>query len=596
MHGFGLDEQTALDLLRSEYNPRCEPPWSDAELLHKVSDAANKPHEKPWGWLRDSAPRPLAPSAERAARGGEERGNGRPRVVIDTDEHRVIEETVSALQADPHIFQRGMVLVQVIHPDADSPIAQAESRLPSIRLLPRSTLREHMTRHADFVTVSPSGIGYVPAHPREWLVKGVESRADWPGIRELRGISDTPILRPDGTIFQTPGYDPLTGIMYSPSQPFEAIPEDVDLDDADAVRTELLGIVEDFPFASLAHRSGWFAGLLTPFARSAFVGNAPLFLFDANVRGAGKSLLTQVIGCITLGGDMPVTSYSHDAEEMRKKITAIAISGDRVVNLDNLNGVFGNDAIDRVVTASVWSDRLLGKSQVITVPMSAVWYASGNNVAVKADTTRRIIHIRLDAMQERPEEREGFKHPDLLAWVRQERQRFVRCVLIILRAYCRAGMPDQHLASFGSFEGWSRVVRGALVWIGETDPCETRAGLIETSDSNAEVMGQFLEALHAYLRDHPELNNRIVVTTLLPRLYGRDGAYVDPVTASLRSAIEGLCGTPSGKTPLARVFGNRLKKHRSRIINEKHISLDSQAGRRQGAVWVLHAKEEELLV
>ena len=36
--GFSLDTGTALDLLR-EYNARCEPPWSEKELLHKIESA-----------------------------------------------------------------------------------------------------------------------------------------------------------------------------------------------------------------------------------------------------------------------------------------------------------------------------------------------------------------------------------------------------------------------------------------------------------------------------------------------------------------------------------------------------------------------------
>lgn len=39
---FQLDEQAAFRILASEYNPRCKPPWSDRDLLHKVNDAANK--------------------------------------------------------------------------------------------------------------------------------------------------------------------------------------------------------------------------------------------------------------------------------------------------------------------------------------------------------------------------------------------------------------------------------------------------------------------------------------------------------------------------------------------------------------------------
>ena len=47
--GFDLPEDVALRLLAEHFNPRCDPPWSDRELAHKVSDAyAREPRR---GWL-----------------------------------------------------------------------------------------------------------------------------------------------------------------------------------------------------------------------------------------------------------------------------------------------------------------------------------------------------------------------------------------------------------------------------------------------------------------------------------------------------------------------------------------------------------------
>jgi len=56
VHGFGLDADAAFRLLWDRYNPRCDPPWTEKELRHKVSDAASKPHDRPHGWLRDAGP------------------------------------------------------------------------------------------------------------------------------------------------------------------------------------------------------------------------------------------------------------------------------------------------------------------------------------------------------------------------------------------------------------------------------------------------------------------------------------------------------------------------------------------------------------
>ena len=42
MHGFGLDNDTTRSIIVDDYNPRCEPPWSDLEIDRKIADARNK--------------------------------------------------------------------------------------------------------------------------------------------------------------------------------------------------------------------------------------------------------------------------------------------------------------------------------------------------------------------------------------------------------------------------------------------------------------------------------------------------------------------------------------------------------------------------
>jgi len=57
--GFSLGEAVAFDLLWAHYNPRCQPPWSEAELRHKCNQAIVNPADKPEGWLLN-AERPMS--------------------------------------------------------------------------------------------------------------------------------------------------------------------------------------------------------------------------------------------------------------------------------------------------------------------------------------------------------------------------------------------------------------------------------------------------------------------------------------------------------------------------------------------------------
>lgn len=50
VHGFCLDFADAMSLM-TEYNARCDPPWTEHELHHKVRQAEETPHDKPRGFF-----------------------------------------------------------------------------------------------------------------------------------------------------------------------------------------------------------------------------------------------------------------------------------------------------------------------------------------------------------------------------------------------------------------------------------------------------------------------------------------------------------------------------------------------------------------
>src|SRR5262249_55423636 len=148
-------------------------------------------------------------------------------------------------------------------------------------------------------------------------------------------------------------------------------------DDAiDAVKI-LDEVLVDFPFSADIHRSAWFAGLLTPLARFAFSGPAPLFLVDSNVRGSGKGLLCDCIATITTGNRFTIASYTQDDDELRKRITSLALGGDRLILFDNLEGKFGSAALDAALTAERWTDRVLGSNRMADAPLHMSWFATG---------------------------------------------------------------------------------------------------------------------------------------------------------------------------------------------------------------------------
>ncbi len=534
----GMSEEAIAAALLAENEGRCDPPLDETEVRGIAASVSKYPPAQA--------------------------DDGRPTIPVTTDEHVVNERAAAALGRAENLYQRGGFLVRVVCDD--SPAAKGIRRplAPRIDILPASLLRERLTACARFVRLktTDAGVEHIPEHPPGWCVSAVHARANWTGVAHLEAVVDYPVLRPDGTILTEPGYDADTCLLLMPTQALPDVPDHPTRDDAAAARDELLDVVADFPFQHKVHIAAWLAGLLTPLCRFAFAGPAPLFLVDSNVRGAGKGLLLDCIAHIVTGARFTVATYTADEDELRKRITSLALGGDRLVLFDNLDGKFGNCVLDAALTGPAWKDRVLGVNRMAEAPLLMTWFATGNNVMVAADTARRTCHIRLESDRERPEERDDFRHRDLLRYVGRRRRRLLRAALTILRAYALAGMPDMGLPAWGSFEGWSRLVRSAVVWVGLPDPGKTRLLLQQNADVTAECMAQLLDC---WGQMDPE-GKGLTAAEVIHRVYRDKDAQELGWVNDAKDALEGLLGKPD-----ARSLGNLLRSYRRRVFRDRYI-------------------------
>lgn len=365
------------------------------------------------------------------------------------------------------------------------------------------TVQHELTHAAEFWRTPRKGDPEMVSPPKE-VCYYVLNAVQW-SFPRLEGITAIPVFRPDGTILCKRGYDSVTGLIYDPPAGFEvSVPEeptDEDVEDALVLIYEMIG---DFPYADQAARANVFALAMTPIMREVIDGPVPLAAIDKPTPGTGATLLIESLALATSGSEPGALGAVEDDNEMRKQITAKLRSGERWLLLDNVNVELKSASLARALTASVWEDRILGVSKTLRTPVKNVWVATANNLELSLEIARRSYWIRLDAQLAKPWERDPgqFRHPDLKAWVRENRSAILGALLTVGRNWFANGKPvPKDTPVMGSFEAWSRTLAGVLHAAGIEGFLRNSKALYERSIEDTPMWEAFLEILHKTFGD-----------------------------------------------------------------------------------------------
>lgn len=455
------------------------------------------------------------------ARGIEVDEKGRPWIYVQKGRAwRAVEQADEIIFSTNYFFTRGSDLVILDQPRVTpQPIVQTERDEEGVMAV---GALETISREPDAPTIEPISAdrtwvelgrnckwnvwnnqtkSYEEDDPPKAISNAVYNFGRRSNARHLDGIITCPAFRSDGSLITAPGWDSATGLYLAPTGVIPKIDTRASRDRAHHAAGELLDAVSDFPFATPADRAAWLAALLGPLLIPA-AGCPPLIMVTSPAAGSGKSLLVHTIGLIVAGRRMACGAYVDSDTEMEKRIVAHAIKGDMLILVDNVpNGAqVGWPSLDGALTAGAISGRLLGKSTMLAMKTRWAWFATGNNCYPAGDTARRTLEIRIVFPGDRPHARrvETFKHHPLLPWVAHERPRLLKAALELVCAYFHAGAPASGLEPLGSFESWSRIVRDAVLWVGEED---AQKKLSVDLDSGGDPQRQALAAFYAALFD-----------------------------------------------------------------------------------------------
>ena len=366
-----------------------------------------------------------------------------------------------------------------------------------------------MRHEVNKVTIWKESRGELPpkevSAPQD-IISDMVSMAGHP-LPVLRGIISTPVFTADEEILFDTGYDPKSGLyLHMPEDiivpDVPEVPSQADIDKArDLIVTEVLC---DFPFdgrdggnASKAHGV---CMMLQPFIREMIDGATPIYFVDKPTAGTGAGLFVDAALLVSTGDKGVAQTEAKTEDEIRKTISSSLFEGVPYFWLDNINFKVESSAIASATTSSKWTDRVLGSTKKITVPVRCMWIFSGNNVQVSNEIARRMVRVRLDSKLADPASRKNFRHGDLARWIRENRGDIIWACLTLTSAWLAEGKPrgDKVLASY---ENWSHTMGGILKVAGIDGFLGNMKELREESDEEGSALNDFIAAWWAEFKD-----------------------------------------------------------------------------------------------
>ncbi|AEQ50982.1 hypothetical protein [Pelagibacterium halotolerans] len=397
----------------------------------------------------------------------------------------VVQIENQLIRSGAEIFQYMDGLYRVI---ADDPMKGPLHRLNANGLL------YHISEHCNFAKFETRGRGnekktvQVPAKPTKELAELLLTRLGYWQFRKLKGVRWTPLLRENGEVAKTPGYDPESQFFLI-LPPGEIVVGDTRAD-AEAALDILNGLLREFPIAETGPKSVDLAvltaGLLTGVARPS-INVAPMTAVRAGDYGAGKSYHGELISKLALGKRVKPVAFPSSDEEAEKRLGAAALSGDPIICIDNANDVVKGDFLAQIIERPSVAVRILGKSEMPEIENNFMICVNGVNTLYQGDLVRRTVLANLDPNMDQPETRKFEQEP--LAMIEANREKYLGCALTIMKAYIKhvqEGGDRVELSEFNSFGQWSRMVREPLVWLGMGDPV---ASIKKVREEDPELLG-----------------------------------------------------------------------------------------------------------
>lgn len=443
---------------------------------------------------------------------------------------------------------------------------------PEIELLDDTGMYGILARLADWVRRSEDGDAAVfPPHEVARDLIRIPPRS----LPPIDRIVTAPVFDADGRLIEQPGYDRASGTWYHRPDGLEIPPVPPAPSPADIVQAKAILLDEllvDFPFVSPSDRAHALAALVLPFVRRMIDGPTPVHLYEAPAPGSGKTLLGEVVCIVATGDKAEPTTVPRDGEELRKKLLSLLLARPQVILLDNVSTGIDCGHLASVLTAEKYQDRILGVSAMGCPPNRTCWLLTANNAAMTLEIARRSVRVRIEPAQERPWERQGFKHWPLKPWVAQHRGEIVHALLTLVQGWVAQGRPAGS-RTLGSFEAWAAVIGGILEAAAIPGLLENSADLYEAADLEGQEWQEFVTT---WWEEH---GASPVAAGVLQQL------------ANDRGMLASVLGGKSDRSQAIRL-GKTLRQNRNRRFGA--FRIEASRGRTNQNLWKLARVDDDV--
>ena len=405
-------------------------------------------------------------------------------------------EAVLETNDPPTLFRRGSSICRIIQQD-DGP--------PTIEDSCQASLRGELARRARWVEITKSedDVRFVDKFPPLAVMQDmlVEPRRPLP---VLQRIVEAPVFGSEGTLQTSPGYhEGSQNVYYANELELKAVSKKPSLYEIEEAKKWILEeLFGEFPFASKSDQLHAVAAMMGPFVREMIKGPTSLHLVVAPSPGTGKSLLADALTIPATDRTASTLTEGGPEEEWRKKITAILMTAPPFVLIDNVRQKIDSPSLAAALTSMRWEDRLLGRSEIISLPVQTTWLATGNNPSLTTEMARRTMRIRLDAKVARPWQGQEFRHPNLRKWAVEHQNELVWSILTLIQAWVVAGKPAGDY-DLGQYESWAAVMGGTFDVIKLAGFLHNLDGLYEVADEETAQWEGFVSEWWASFSNRP---------------------------------------------------------------------------------------------